>query len=200
MPKRAGSTCGLGRAVAEPIAGRRVGALTLRPASPADADWIAALHTDSWQRNYRGSYSDRFLDERLAADHLALWHGRLAAPTTAARTLIAERDDEAVGFVHVELDDDAHFGALVDNLHVRHDARRSGIGRVLLAEVARLVATERPGSGYYLWVLEANNAAIAFYRALGGTFIDRGALSPPGGDPENLCGRPTKQRVVWPAA
>lgn len=187
--------------MAEPTTGngRTAGTVTLRPASRADADWIAALHTDSWQRNYRGSYSDAFLDERLAADRSALWRGRLAAPGPSARTLIAERDGEAVGFVHVELDADPRLGALVDNLHVRHDARRSGIGTVLLAEVARLVAAERPGSGHYLWVLEANTAAIAFYRAAGGTFAEREPLSPPGGDAENLCGRPMKQRVVWPA-
>lgn len=174
--------------------------MSLRPASGDDADWIAALHTDSWQRNYRGSYSDAFLDERLAADHQALWRGRLAAPAPAARTVIAERDGQAVGFVHVELDADPDFGALIDNLHVRHDVRRGGIGTALLAEAARLVAAERPGSGHYLWVLEANTAAIAFYRAAGGSFVGSEPLSPPGGEPTNLCGHPMKLRVVWPAA
>ena len=197
MRKRAASTCGPARVVAKPAPGRA--GVALRPASGADADWIAALHTNSWQRNYRGSYSDAFLDERLASDRQALWRERLAAPGSAARTLIAERDGESVAFVHVELDADPQFGALVDNLHVRHDVQRSGIGKMLLTEVARIVATERPGSARYLWVLQANAAAIAFYRAAGGTFVGSAPLAPPGGDQANLCGNPTKLRVVWGA-
>jgi hypothetical protein len=32
-------------------------ALRLRRADPSDAERIASLHTDSWRRHYRGTYS-----------------------------------------------------------------------------------------------------------------------------------------------
>src|SRR5579862_4654676 len=36
--------------------GRQHGRMQLRAATPEDADAIAALHADSWRRNYRGAF------------------------------------------------------------------------------------------------------------------------------------------------
>ena len=34
--------------------------LRFRPAAPGDADAVAELHADSWQRHYRIAFSDAF--------------------------------------------------------------------------------------------------------------------------------------------
>jgi hypothetical protein len=52
----------------------------------------------------------------------------------------------------------------------------------------------------YLWVLEQNVAAQAFYRALGGTVVERGKVPDPGGVPGRLGGSPGCLRVAWPDA
>ena len=54
--------------------------LRFRAAAPGDADAIAGLHADSWQRNYRGAFSDAFLDHDVAGYLLPLWTERLARP------------------------------------------------------------------------------------------------------------------------
>ena len=72
-------------------------------------------------------------------------------------------------------DDDPQWGSHLANLHVTYQRKRGGIGSRLIAEVARLVAArapERPG-GFYLWVLEQNTNAQAFYDAAGGECIER---------------------------
>jgi len=67
-----------------------------------------------------------------------------------------------------------------------------------MALTAQTVLTETPGSGLYLWVLEPNTGARAFYTARGGQCVERVSVDPPGGDPANLNGRPFGLRFSWP--
>jgi GNAT superfamily N-acetyltransferase len=169
-----------------------------RSACPTDAEAIASLHTDSWRRHYRGAYSDAFLDGDVVADRLSVWIGRLSDPLPEAYTIIAERDDVVVGFAHGILGEDPTWGALLDNLHVAHGLKRRGIGARLLTLIARVVVERTPSSGLYLWVLEQNTDAQAFYAARGGTCVGREFAQPPGGDPRRLNGAPVKLRFAWP--
>lgn len=70
-------------------------------------------------------------------------------------------------------------GTLLDNLHVRPDRKRAGIGTRLLAETA--VRLQERGCGLYLWVVEWNVSAQRFYEALGGCAADRGLADGAGG-------------------
>jgi GNAT superfamily N-acetyltransferase len=162
-----------------------------------DAPHVARLHADSWRRHYRGAYSDRYLDGDLYGDRLAVWTHRMSRDDGGSFTVLAEHQDRLIGFAHVIVDADATWGALLDNLHVTHAVQRSGIGSLLLDRVARITMERRPGSGVYLWVLEPNQAAQAFYAAKGGAFHDRAPTTPPRDDPRNLDGSPRKIRVVW---
>ena len=66
-------------------------------------------------------------------------------PRLGRGTVLAEADGEFLGFAHVVLRDDPVWGALVDNLHVRHDQKRRGIGRRLLGAVVEIVAGDSAG-------------------------------------------------------
>jgi GNAT superfamily N-acetyltransferase len=173
--------------------------IQFRPAGPDDADQIAALHADSWRRYYRGAFADSFLDGDIATERRAVWTSRLAAPTGTA-TILAERDGEPVGFVHVAFDDDPRWGSLVDNLHVRHSHRRTGIGRQLLARAAQAAVSEATGNALYLWVLQQNTEAQKFYLAIGANSVETAPVPPPGGDPARLNGHPLRLRMAWPDA
>lgn len=187
--------------------------ITYRTADHGDAPAVAALHADSWRRHYRGAYSDEYLDGPVHEERLALWSERLTRPAGGAITVLAVHADgdggdgggvndgehSLVGFVHVVLDADPVHGALVDNLHVRHDVQRNGIGAELMAQAAAHVVAARPGQPMYLWVLEQNERAQRFYRSIGGIEADRETTVPPGGgsivgiryvwaDPRSLLG------------
>jgi ribosomal protein S18 acetylase RimI-like enzyme len=168
-----------------------------REATADDAEAIARLHADSWKRHYRGAFLDSYLDGDVLADRMAEWTHRLSRPAPDRYTVVADLRGALAGFAHTILDEDPIWGAFLDNLHVRHDLKRHGIGAGLLAETARAVTRRRPASGLYLWVLEQNTAAQAFYCAQGGRRAERKLSGPfPGG------GRAFSLRYAWadPAA
>lgn len=164
-----------------------------RAATAHDAPVIAAMHADSWRRNYRGAYLDSYLDGDVMGDRLATWSGRLASTEPERLTFVADLDGTVVGFVHTILDEDPVWGAYLENLHVTHTLKRQGIGRELVVSTARELTQRRPTSGLYLWVLEQNTAAQSFYDALGGIRVERQIRGPfPGG------GTAPGLRYAWP--
>jgi GNAT superfamily N-acetyltransferase len=174
----------------------RGGRLRLRLATAADAEAIAKLHAESWRRHYRGAYSDAFLDGDVVVDRLAVWSERLEQPDPRYCTILAE-DDHLVGFANTIFEDDSRWGALLDNLHVAGHHQRRGIGSRLLAMTGSAVVEHPRKSGLYVWVLEQNLGAQAFYGALGGTRVCREPVSPPGGIASRLAGSPMKLQYAW---
>jgi GNAT superfamily N-acetyltransferase len=169
------------------------------PAATGDAGRIAALHTKSWRRHYRGAYADAYLDGDLLTERTKVWSARLASPG-GTTTILAECAGHLIGFVHVVFDADPRWGSLVDNLHVDHTQHRTGIGTQLMAYAARAVLANADSSALYLWVLEQNERAQKFYRAAGGTPVETGIVAAPCGDPTLLNGTPAKYRMSWPDA
>jgi len=168
-----------------------------REAGAHDAAPVAALHADSWRRNYRGAYADTFLDGDVLTERLAFWTARLGGEPANRFTILAEESGSLVGFAHSVLDEDPTWGAYLDNLHVAHTHQGQGLGTRLMALTARAVIQRRPSSGLYLWVLEQNVRAQRFYEARGGSCVGRDLVHPPGGDPSRLCGDVPKLRYAW---
>lgn len=186
--------------------------IEIRYAASSDAAAVAALHADSWRHNYRGAYSDSFLDGDVVADREAVWSQRLSAEEDTAATarhpgtatLVAHRPGSPsglIGFAHAAFDVDPRWGSLLDNLHVAHELKRSGVGTRLIAEVARAVldhSLERGTSrALHLYVLEQNTAAQAFYQARGGRFVESSFVSAPGGVASRLNGTPKRHLYAW---
>ncbi len=143
--------------------------LTLRPATPADAALIAALHTASWQATYRGLLPAAFLEGEVGAERAAWWRARMEAPGGERRlVLIAELGEEktAVGFVCVERQPGVEWGTLLDNLHALPGYQGIGVGKLLM-RAAQDWTRAQGGTQLYLYVLEGNAPAIAFYERQG---------------------------------
>jgi GNAT superfamily N-acetyltransferase len=168
-----------------------------RLAGPDDAKAVADLHAESWRRHYRGAYSDAFLDGDVVADRLAAWTDRLREPDPRRCTILAE-DGGLVGFANTFFDEDPTWGALLDNLHVADGHKRRGIASRLLALTAEALIARSERTGLYLWVLEQNVDAQAFYEARGGRCVGRGVVSPPGGVASRVTGPSAKLRYTWP--
>lgn len=147
-------------------------AMIIRQARPADAAAIAALHAKNWQQAYHESLSAAYLRDQVPQERLALWQTRLQQPTANQRIWLAEKDGELCGFACAYGGKDARWGTYIDNLHVAAAARRSGIGRRLLAAVAQWHDEEYPALGLYLWTIEINTYAIGFYQACGAATQD----------------------------
>jgi ribosomal protein S18 acetylase RimI-like enzyme len=167
-----------------------------RRARPDDAETVAKLHADSWRRHYRGAYSDEFLDGDVLADRVAVWTARLSEADPRRCTILAV-EDGVIGFANTFFEDDPTWGALLDNLHVAEGHQRQGIGSRLLALTAEAVIAQRDTAGLYLWVLEQNVDAQAFYESLGARREGREPVSEPGGIAGRIVGSPAKLRYAW---
>ena len=145
--------------------------VTFRPASKEDYHVIAALHAKSWQQNYRGVFSDRFLDDEVGNDRLSVWKNRLENPPKNQLVIIAEIGKQFVGFVCAYIDDHLEYGTLIDNLHVDSEFIGKRIGEQLMIEMASSLKNIGKTS-MYLWVLTGNTKAIRFYERIGGRALE----------------------------
>jgi len=166
--------------------------ITYRGAYSDEAETTARLHTISWQKHYRGILRDAYLDQNVAADRLQVWQERFRNPGDAQYILVAVDNKEVCGFACTYAEDDTHYGALLDNLHVLPHQQGQGIGRRLIQLSAQWVHQRDATSGLYLWVFEENTEARAFYERVGGTVAEKAMVENPGG------GRAPVLRIIWP--
>lgn len=144
--------------------------LSLRPATPADADLIASIHAASWQATYRDLLPAAFLDGEVTRERAAYWQARLNAPGADLHSVvIAECDGAPIGFACVEWQPDSAWGVLLDNLHASPGHQGIGVGKLLM-RAARDWARAQGGTQLYLYVLKGNLAAIGFYERHGWQF------------------------------
>jgi GNAT superfamily N-acetyltransferase len=110
---------------------------------------------------------ERLSHEVVATEEMLREH--LFGERPVAEVLIAEHGGEAAGFAlffHTFSTFLGRPGIYLEDLYVRPEFRRAGIGRALLVHLAS-VARER-GCGRLEWsVLDWNEAAIGFYRGIG---------------------------------
>jgi GNAT superfamily N-acetyltransferase len=155
-------------------------ALSLRPATTADADLIASIHSASWQATYRGLLPDAFLDGEVTRERAAYWHARLNAPGAERRSvMIAEHAGEPIGFACVERQPESAWGVLLDNLHTLPGHQGMGVGKLLMGAAIDWARTKGE-TQLYLYVLEGNTPAIGFYERLGWRFA--------GAEPDQMGG------------
>jgi GNAT superfamily N-acetyltransferase len=132
----------------------------IRPAQPRDVPVILGLI------RALAEY-ERLLDQVSATE--AALHESLFGARPYAEALLAWRGDEAAGFAlyfHNYSTFLAKPGIYLEDLFVQPAYRKHGIGKALLAEVARIAVAR--GCGRLEWaVLDWNAPAIAFYESLG---------------------------------
>ena len=134
--------------------------ITLRPATPDDADALAAVQNAIFAAGLRKTPVDA---DRMRAIYLDL-------PQTLALT-VAQRQGQVLGFQWLgrawpgnEYGVAPGWGMI--GTHIRPDAGRSGIGRRLFAET--LAAAQRAGLAHIDASIGDDNApAFAYYQAMG---------------------------------
>ena len=144
--------------------------VTIRRATPDDAPALADLHLDGWDDAYTGLMDQSILDERRAnlTRRIERWREILAEPHG---NLLAVGPEGLVGFAGAGpgRDNDVDLDLELMALYVRAAWWGTGIGYALLREAIGDRAA-------YLWVLDGNDRAMAFYRRHG--FSDEGGRKP----------------------
>jgi GNAT superfamily N-acetyltransferase len=147
------------------LGGKDVPACTIRAARPGDAEVLVNLVREL------AVYEKLEQHARATADN---FEQHLFGPRPAAEAALAEVDGRPVGFA-LWFSTFSTFrgqpGLYLEDIFVRPEFRGRGIGKALLAAIARL-AVER-GCGRLEWsVLNWNAPAIGFYRRLGARPMD----------------------------
>ena len=145
--------------------------MVFRQANKTDAARIAQLHAVNWQQNYRGSFSDYYLDHEVHADRLAVWQERLRSAAENQYIVLAEEQGDLLGFCCAYFNEHQHYGTYLDNLHVSEKASGKGIASRLIQDLVQEISN-RNNHEFYLWVLENNQSAISFYDNLKGQPIE----------------------------
>ena len=145
--------------------------MTVRTATPHDADAIERIRTDTWRATYRGLLPDSLLD-RLAYDGTE--RRRAMARMSADRfALVAEHDGAVVGFCYggpSRAATPTHPGEIyaiyVLPAHQGH-GHGAGLMRAAASECLR-----RGWRGVTVWVLRENEPSRRFYEGMGGRYLD----------------------------
>ncbi|GAB1408663.1 GNAT family N-acetyltransferase [Thermomonas brevis] len=139
--------------------------LSIRPANADDMPLIRQFIAEL-------AVYERLADAAVATDEDL--RVQLFGPQPAAEVLIGEVDGEPAGFAlffHSFSTFLGKRGLYLEDLFVRPRFRGAGLGRHLMAALAR-IAVQR-GCGRFEWsVLDWNEPAIGFYRSLGAIGMD----------------------------
>jgi len=139
--------------------------ITLRPAAPADIPLILALIRELAEY-------EKEPDSAKATPEQLQRH--LFGPRPYAEVLIAEVGAEPAGFAlffHNFSTWTGQPGIYLEDLFVRPQYRGLGVGKRLIARVAK-IAVERDCGRFEWAVLDWNEPAIRFYRSLGAKPMD----------------------------
>jgi ribosomal protein S18 acetylase RimI-like enzyme len=130
-----------------------VGTTEIRLADPADAAAIARIHMIS-----RLATMPYLPAQKRSHDQVSRWVEDVLLKS--CRTWVAVHDGEILGYAALE-------GDTLEHLYLRPDARRRGIGTLLLDQVRR-----HSPDGVSLHVFQQNTDARAFYELHGFTVLD----------------------------
>ncbi|MEN3110889.1 GNAT family N-acetyltransferase [Uliginosibacterium paludis] len=165
----------------------------IRQALQTDAAVLGELHAASWRLAYRGALSDEFLDTDVVSNRREFWEARLAQPEPSQQVFLSGNEAGATGFCCVFGDHAPALGAFLNNLHVMASAQRQGYGRALLHAAATSSLASAPDRGMFLFVLQGNLAAQAFYTRFGARMAGTEQWDAPGG------GRIPLFKMHWPS-
>lgn len=152
----------------------------VRDPVPEDADAMGRVHVEVWQRSYRGLLPDALLDELDQEGRAVMWRRTLEERAAGAegarhrgRTVVAvERssgDLVALAAGGPARDEDAPLPLELYMINVAPEHHGTRLADLLVEAVVG-------DRDCYLWVLEGNARAAAFYHRLG--FADDGGRKP----------------------
>jgi ribosomal protein S18 acetylase RimI-like enzyme len=145
--------------------------ITIRRATPGDADQIAAVHDEAWRDAYRGLIPGAEL-ERLIARRGPDWWRR--AVEQGSRLLVLSMRGKIGGYVcygrnrALSLD----YAGEIFELYLAPDYQGMGFGARLF-RAGRLDLEANGLNSLVAWALSDNRRAIEFYRRRGGVEVRR---------------------------
>ena len=157
----------------------------IRKARLGDAHGIAVVHVSVSRETYAHLLPAAILDQFSVERRAKQWHEMIETPDrTDVAIFVAEDaiDKTILGFAccsrqRSELLVEKGFGGECQAIYLLPSAQSCGIGRTLMAEMARHLSSLAL-SGGACWVFRENGRARRFYEALGGEIVSEQTVGP----------------------
>lgn len=138
----------------------------IRDAVVEDAPWLGLAHAIAAEESYGHYFPEEFMQRNTVERRTQVWAETLAREPGDAqkpRVVVAESDSQIIGFGAFGLarDADAPMRYELWRLYVLSSAYGTGLATRMLH------ALDPDQTPSYLWVMEKNTRAIAFYRKHG---------------------------------
>lgn len=144
-----------------------------RQARISDATFLGHIQVTSWRSAFRGIAPDDYLDHQVSPENQAQdWKDILTDKDQIV--VVAELGNELAGYAWAHREDDPAMGWDTElvSMHILPSFKRQGIGKGLIASIASELLSRNYRS-MYLWVLEDNRPARAFYELIGGAVVGK---------------------------
>ncbi len=142
--------------------------LHIREAHVGDAEGIARVHVYTWQDAYVGLIPDSFLQSLSLEQRTATWVTNIENSLPKTHILVAESDDQIVGFVSVGANRDngpADQGEIFA-IYVDPKVQGRGVGAALMRAGIQALRNELFATAI-LWVLDGNVLTRSWYESHG---------------------------------
>ena len=142
--------------------------MILRSAELKDANSIAAIHIESWYAVYSGIIPEKILENLNLENRIISWRSILSDENSLV--FVSEIRNKIIGFCRVVPSRDSDIimvdTAEISAIYFSPKLWRRGFGRSLCNYVLNELSL-RHYSCVTLWVLERNDGAQRFYKAMG---------------------------------
>jgi len=145
--------------------------IEVRQAKPSDATAVAATHDEAWRAAYQGIIPGAELEKLINRRGPHWWD---SAIRKGSRVSVLAFGDQIAGYSNYGRNRarSLHFDGEIYELYLRPEFQGLGFGRRLFTAARRDLAQSGLKS-MVIWALSDNEAAVEFYRALGGRMVAR---------------------------
>jgi ribosomal protein S18 acetylase RimI-like enzyme len=145
--------------------------IDIRRARPDDAPLLAEAHDEAWRNAYRGVIPGAELEKLVARRGPTWWD---AAIRRGSRISLLTFGDAVAGYANYGRNraKSLPYGGEIYEIYLRPEYQGLGFGRKLFLTAKRDLVQGGHHS-LVVWALSDNEAAVSFYRALGGRAIAR---------------------------
>ena len=146
--------------------------LSIREARLEDAEDIGRIQIASWQSAYKTIVPEQHLKHMDLDAHTQRWADNLTDGQVGKVTLMAEVNDNPIGFLTYgpARDENAGFDAELWAIYLHPDFYGQGYGRPFFDEAVKQVKAAGH-KNMYVWALKGNTIGRRFYEKMGGVEI-----------------------------
>lgn len=145
--------------------------IEIRRAKPADATAVAEAHDEAWRTAYRGIIPGAELEKLISRRGPLWWESAIRKGSRVALLIFG---DQVAGYANYGRNRarSLTYDGEIYELYLKPEFQGLGFGRRLFASSRRDLAQSGLRS-LVVWALSDNEAAVEFYRAIGGRAVAR---------------------------